>query len=156
MNDPDACPHPILTKTVKQPVPRFWTNNYPPTVCTSAMVLSTGSKTIHKGTNTIWQSAQAFWRATIIKVRYFRHSNTKDKTWIDHYKPQSKRHSTEGKHHTLPVKRSSYAATSRKKWCWHFYRTQKHQSWNTIYRRVQQSTMSITKRGSGTGWDQQV
>jgi len=44
-------------------------NNCPPTACTSAMVLPvTGSKIIHKGVNTIWQSAQAFWIATIINT----------------------------------------------------------------------------------------
>ena len=64
MNGPDACPHSILMKTLKESVPWFWTNNCPPTVCTSAMVLPVrGSKTIHKGINTIWQT---FWIATII------------------------------------------------------------------------------------------
>jgi hypothetical protein len=47
-------------------------------------------------------------------------------------------------------KEVQYAATSRKNDA-DTYRTLKHQSWNTIYGGVQQSTMSITERCSGTG-----
>jgi hypothetical protein len=35
--------------------------------------------------------------------------------WTDHYKPQSKCHGTEGKHPTLPVKRSSICSHQQKK-----------------------------------------